>query len=453
MGDKKLLVIMGGGVAAHKLVEYLRVLHQEEQIRTRIILTKAAERFVTPLSVASLTECEDIRADLFELRHEIGSQRDHDSTNLSSMESSSSVEGSSSMGSLSSMGHIALARWSHAILVAPATADLMARAAHGLADGLATSCLLAAEVPILYMPSMNHRMWSHPATQHNLSLLRARGALVIDPVEGAMACGEHGVGRLASLESLRASLAGLSAWSSEDSTRQGLCGRRVLVVAGATREPLDEVRYVTNRSSGRQGFALATALSSLGAEVELIVGHSSVEPPLGMVVARVSTADSMHAATMARIEGALSAYDVVVMAAAVSDWQSARAPRGKIKKTAEKNLRLEFTPTPDILRAVSTHATRRPLLVVGFALEAEKEDAKLIANAKQKLKQKGCDWIIANRASESLESTENRAWLLTAHGGDKDALGDTIEWSRRSKQSLASAIAAEIARFFRARGA
>ena len=279
-----------------------------------------------------------------------------------------------------------------------------------------------------------------------------------------MACGEHGVGRLASLESLRAALAGLPAWPGEDSASRELCGRRALVVAGATREPLDEVRYLTNRSSGRQGLALAASLSSLGAEVELIVGHTHLEPPARLVVARADTACSMHAATMERIGGSLSAYDVVIIAAAVSDWQSVRAPRGKIKKTAEKNLKLELKPTPDILRAVSTHATRRPLLVVGFALEAEKEDAKLIARAKQKLKQKGCDWIIANRASESLDSVENRAWLLKARSGDKDESNkdksnkdegdkdDTIEWSRRSKQSLASAIAVEIARFFRVRG-
>lgn len=396
MSEKRILLVVGGGIAAYKSLELVRLL-RKAGIGVRPILTAAGSQFVTPLSLSALAE-DKVYSELFSLTDE------------------------------AEMGHIELSRSADLVVVAPATADLMAKAAHGLAGDLAATTLLATDKPVLMAPAMNVRMWEHPATKRNLASLKADGVLFIGPNEGAMACGEYGFGRMAEpaeiLTAIQAALAGPAA--------RPLAGRRAIVTAGPTAEPLDPVRVLTNRSSGKQGFAIAAALADLGAEVTLVAGPVSVPTPAGVRRVDVETAREMLAAC----EAALPA-DIAVCVAAVSDWRPEQVAAMKTKKTGDGPPTISLVENPDILATLSRGAAR-PKLVVGFA--AETNDVEAYAQAK--LAKKGCDWIVANDVS-----------VAGTFGGDDNAVaivsaGGIERWDRASKSVVAARLAARIAEEF-----
>lgn len=390
---KRILLIIGGGIAAYKALDLIRRL-RERGASVRAVMTAAAQQFVTPLSVGALT-AEHVFTDLFDRQDE------------------------------QDVGHIRLAREAELIIVAPATADLMAKAAQGHANDLASAVLLATGVPALMAPAMNPAMWAHPATRRNRAVLAGDGVRFIGPNRGEMAeAGEAGEGRMAEpLEIVAAAEALFSGGP--------LAGRHVLVTSGPTHEPIDPVRYIANRSSGAQGSALAAALRDLGARVTFVTGPADVPPPAGVEVVRVETAAEMLAA----VEAALPA-DAAVMAAAVADWRVAAPGAQKMKKDGSgRPPALEFAENPDILATVSK-GRQRPRLVVGFAAETE----KVVEHAAAKRARKGCDWIVANDVSAAtgiMGGSENAVTLITAEGAEA--------WPRMAKAEVARQLASRIA--------
>ncbi|MAU53690.1 MAG: bifunctional phosphopantothenoylcysteine decarboxylase/phosphopantothenate--cysteine ligase CoaBC [Roseovarius sp.] len=393
LASRRILLIIGGGIAAYKALDLIRRL-RERGASVTPVLTRAGAEFVTPLSVSALAG-QKVFADLFDLTDE------------------------------AEMGHIELSRSADLIVVAPATADLMAKMAHGHADDLASTLLLATDTPVLLAPAMNVRMWQHAATQRNLATLRADGIGFVGPNEGDMACGEHGPGRMAEVPEI---LAAVEAALSDGPLR----GRRVLVTSGPTHEPIDPVRYIANRSSGAQGTAIARALAALGAEVVFVTGPATVPPPGGVTVVRVETAREMLAA----VERALPA-DAAIFAAAVADWRVAQASGRKIKKSGGALPVLEFAENPDILETVSRMDKGRPPLVVGFAAETH----DVVEHATAKRARKGCDWILANDVSAGtgiMGGAENAVTLITEEGAES--------WPRMGKDQVAARLAERIAR-------
>ncbi len=393
MPGKRILLIIGGGISAYKSLDLIRKL-REAGASVTPVMTRAAAEFVTPLSVAALAG-EKVYQQLFDLTDE------------------------------AEMGHIQLSRVADLIVVAPATADLMAKMVGGRADDLASTLLLATDTKVLAAPAMNVRMWQHRATQRNLAQLRADGVLFVGPNEGEMACGEFGPGRMAEpLEILAAIEAELN--------HGPLTGQHALVTSGPTHEPVDPVRYIANRSSGAQGAAVAAALRDLGAHVTFVTGPALVPPPAGVTVVKVETAQQMLAA----VEAALPA-DVAVFAAAVADWRVANAGDHKMKKDAGgKGPALSFAENPDILARVSQMKAGRPKLVIGFAAETD----DVLAHAVAKRARKGCDWIIANDVSAGtgiMGGTENAVTLISDTGAET--------WPRMEKTSVAKRLAQKIA--------
>lgn len=393
LAGKTILLIIGGGIAAYKSLDLIRRL-QERGARVVPVLTRAGAEFVTPLAVSALAggKCH---TELFNLTDE------------------------------AEMGHIQLSRAADLVVVAPATADLMAKLAAGLAPDLASTLLLATDKRVLIAPAMNVRMWQHPATQRNLAQLRADGVAVVGPNEGDMACGEFGPGRMAEPLEIAAAI----------SAAMGdgpLVGRHVLVTSGPTLEPIDPVRYIANRSSGAQGAALAAALADLGARVTFVTGPASVPPPAGVEVMRVETAREMLAA----VEAALPA-DAAVFAAAVADWRVANASDRKFKKDATGTApKLEFAENPDILARISQMKKGRPALVVGFAAETD----NVLEHASAKRVRKGCDWIVANDVSPAtgiMGGVENMVTVIDAEGSES--------WPRMGKPEVARRLAARVA--------
>ena len=394
MDEKRILLIVGGGIAAYKALELVRLL-RKAGIAVRPILTRAGAEFVTPLSLSALAE-DKVYSDLFSLTDE------------------------------AEMGHIELSRSADLVVVAPATADLMAKAANGLADDLASTTLLATDKPVLMAPAMNVRMWEHPATRRNLERLKADGVRFVGPDEGAMACGEFGPGRMAEPEAIfQATCAALE-------TARPLAGRRAIVTAGPTAEPIDPVRVITNRSSGKQGYAIAGALAALGAEVVLVSGPTALPAPAGVRRVSVETAREMLTAC----EAALPA-DIAVCVAAVADWRPESCGPRKIKKGAAGPPAIALVENPDILASLSLDE-RRPRLVVGFAAETDEVEA----NAKAKLQKKGCDWIVANDVSvEGTMGGEENAVAIVSRGGVE-------RWDRAPKAEVAQRLARKIAEVF-----
>lgn len=347
---RSVLLIIGGGIAAFKCLELMRLL-RARGISVQSIMTPAAEQFITPLAAASLSGGK-VHTALFSVTDEL------------------------------EIGHIELSRSADLVVVAPATADLLAKMAHGLANDLASTALLATDKPVLVAPAMNVRMWNHPANQRNVAILRQDGILFVGPTDGEMACGEFGPGRMAEPGEIRSAI--------EAALHPGprpLIGRKVLITAGPTREAIDPVRYISNHSSGKQGYALAEAAVALGAETILVSGPVSLPVPPGAHVIPVQSANEMLAAC----ESALPC-DIAIFAAAVADWRVVHAAKDKIKKSADDIPHLILTENPDILKTIATRKTKRPGFVAGFAAETE----NVIENARLKLARKGCDLIVAN---------------------------------------------------------
>ncbi|HVZ13474.1 MAG TPA: bifunctional phosphopantothenoylcysteine decarboxylase/phosphopantothenate--cysteine ligase CoaBC [Bauldia sp.] len=392
-GGRSLLLIIGGGIAAYKSLDLIRRL-KERGGRVRVIMTKAAGEFVTALSASALSG-ERVFTGLFDRDDE------HD------------------------VGHIRLAREADAIVVAPATADLMARMAHGRADDLATAVLLATRAPVLLAPAMNPAMWAHHATQRNVATLRADGMRFIGPNAGEMAeRGEAGLGRMAEPLEIVAAVEAIFGGGT-------LAGRHVIVTSGPTHEPLDPVRYLANRSSGRQGHAIAAAAARAGARVTLVSGPVAISDPPGVQVVHVETAEQMLAA----VNAALPA-DVAIFAAAVADWRAAKFQGEKIKKKGARPPQLALTENPDILSSVAHRGRGRPRLVIGFAAETQ----DLMANATRKLQAKGADWIVANDVSPEagvMGGEENTVHIISAKG--------TEDWPRLAKVDVAERLVAKIA--------
>ncbi len=392
-----MLLIVGGGVAAYKAIELAR-LFRKAGVGVRPILTEAGAQFVTPLTLGAI--CEDkVYQDLFDLTDE------------------------------AQMGHIQLSRSADLVVVAPATADLMAKAANGLAGDLAATTLLATDKPVLMAPAMNVRMWLHAATQRNLARLKADGVRFVGPDEGAMACGEFGPGRLAEPDAVFA--AAMAMLGAADG---GLAGRHVLVTAGPTAEPIDPVRVITNRSSGKQGYAIAGALAALGARVTLVSGPTGLPAPPGVTKLDVETALEMLAAC----KDALPA-DAAVCVAAVADWRADEVFAVKLKKSREGPPTIRLVENPDILATLSAHGARRPKLVVGFAAET----GDLEANARAKLERKGCDWIVGNDVSADgvMGGDENEVLLVTRQCAEAWPRASKTEVARRLAERIAEALA------------
>lgn len=371
---KRVLLIISGGIAAYKSLDLIRRL-RERGADVRAVLTGAGEQFVTPLSVSALTE-DKVYTDLFSLTDE------------------------------AEMGHIQLSRNADVLVVAPASADILARMAAGMANDLATTVLLATDKPVLVAPAMNVRMWQHPATQSNLAILRDRGVMIVGPNEGDMACGEYGPGRMAEPLEIVAEVSNFFQTASGP-----LAGRRALVTSGPTHEPIDPVRYIANRSSGRQGHAIAMALAEAGAEVTLVTGPVDLPEPPGLTTVPVETARQMLAAC----QSALPA-DIAVCAAAVADWHVADAADQKLKKAdGQATPTLTLSENPDILATLSNGGPERPALVIGFAAETE----DVVAHGQAKLARKGCDWILANDVSPAVGTfggDRNTVHLVTPDG-------------------------------------
>lgn len=398
LSGRKILLIVGGGIAAYKALELTRLL-RKAGAEVMSVLTKAGAEFVTPMSLAALTG-HPVRQALFMPEDE------------------------------TAMGHIELSRWADLVVVAPATAGLIAKAANGLADDLASTTLLATDKRVLLAPAMNVRMWLHPAVQANVERLKAfdgfHGAAVVGPDEGEMACGEFGPGRMAEPAAILAAIEGLLAGPGG----RPLAGRTAVVTAGPTFEPIDPVRGLTNRSSGKQGYAVAAALAELGAKVTLVSGPVALSAPPGVERVWVETAREMQAA----VEAALPA-DVAVMSAAVADWRVDGVASGKLKKAPGGPPSLALIENPDILAGVSAPAPKRPRLVIGFAAET----ADLEANAQAKLSRKGCDWIVGNDVSGEVFGADANAVTLFTRDGDAET------WPRQSKSEVARKLAARIA--------
>jgi phosphopantothenoylcysteine decarboxylase/phosphopantothenate--cysteine ligase len=397
MDQRRVLLVVSGGVAAYKALELTRLLRKAD-IAVRPVLTEAGARFVTPLSLSALAE-DKVYQDLFSLTDE------------------------------AEMGHIELSRWADLVVVAPATANLMAKAAAGLADDLASTLLLATDKPVLMAPAMNVRMWEHKATRRNLATLKADGVLFVGPDEGAMACGEFGEGRLAEPEAIFRAIAD----ALTPSGARPLAGKRALVTAGPTAEPIDPVRVLTNRSSGKQGYAIAAALARLGAEVTLVSGPTALPAPGGVHRVNVETALEMLAASKAALPA-----DVAVFVAAVADWRADEVFGVKLKKGKDGPPTLRLVENPDILATLAASGPDRPRLVIGFA--AETNDVE--ANARAKLARKGCDWIVANDVSGTgvMGGDRNAVMIVDAKGIEHWALADKAEVATK----LARRIAAEL---------
>ena len=404
----RILLIVGGGVAAYKSLDLIRRLRERGAV-VRVAMTGAAKEFVTPLSLEALSG-QPVRSDLFALTDESG------------------------------MGHIEFSREADLVVVAPATANLLARMAQGLADDLATTTLLATDKRTLVAPAMNLRMWLHPATQRNVATLRADGVLFVGPDDGEMACGEYGPGRMAEplaiVTAIERALATPTAIPLPPGvgmrTTGALAGRRVVVTSGPTYEPIDPVRFLGNRSSGRQGHAIAGAARAAGAEVILVSGPTALADPSGTTVVRVETAREMQAAVLAALPA-----EVFIATAAVADWRSDDVSAQKLKKRGSDAPVLILTENPDILAEVAARRTGRPALVIGFAAETE----NLVDNAQHKLAAKGCDLIVANSVAASdggFGGADNQVTIVGADGVEP--------WPRMSKAEVASALIALIAR-------
>ena len=405
----RILLIVGGGIAAYKAAELIRTARKAGHAVTPV-LTAGGAHFVTPMTLAALAK-SPVYTSLWDLKDE------------------------------TEMGHIQLSRAADLVLVCPATADLIARMAAGVADDLATTLLLATDKPVVIAPAMNHRMWLHEATQANIATLKDRGIRVIEPVEGDMACGEYGPGRLPEPVEIMQFLAkafslpflpsgGEAEVEVRPSTSLGtngsLVGKHVLVTAGPTHEPIDPVRVIANRSSGRQGFAIAAAAANAGARVTLVAGPVALPTPGGVARIDVETAEQMAEA----VEAALPC-DAAILVAAVADWKVRPSPT-KLKK-ADGPPRIEFEPNPDILATLATHPLR-PALLVGFAAETD----DLAANANAKRTAKGADWIVANDVSgEVMGGANNQVRLITAHGAE--------DWEVATKEAVAARLVSQIA--------
>ncbi|MEE9210420.1 MAG: bifunctional phosphopantothenoylcysteine decarboxylase/phosphopantothenate--cysteine ligase CoaBC [Kiloniellales bacterium] len=393
LAGKRVLLVISGGVAAYKTLELIRRL-RERAAGVRCVLSAGGAQFVTPLSLAALSE-QKVHSELFSLTEE------------------------------SEMGHIRLSREADLVVVAPASADFLAKMAHGRADDLASTVLLATDKSVLVAPAMNVRMWEHAATQANLQTLVERGVRIVGPDEGDMACGEYGMGRMAEPDEI---LAAIERFFAVDAR---LSGRRALVTSGATYEAIDPVRYIANRSSGRQGHAIAQALARLGAETTLVTGPSQLADPAGLTVVHIETAEEMLSACQQALP-----VDVAVCAAAVSDWRVAEPSAQKLKKNGGAPPRLELANSPDILANLAAAGNARPRLVIGFAAETE----KVVEHAQAKLKAKGCDWILANDVSAGtgiFGGAENAIHLIDGRG--------VSAWARMTKEAVAERLAERIA--------
>ena len=393
LAGKRVLLVVSGGIAAYKTLDLIRRL-RERAAEVLCVLTAGGAQFVTPLSLSALSG-NPVHSALFSLTEE------------------------------SEMGHIELSRAADLVVVAPASADLLAKMAQGRADDLATTVLLATDKPVLAAPAMNVRMWEHPATQTNIETLAARGVRRVGPNEGDMACGEYGFGRMAEPGEI------LAAIETFFDAEARLSGRRALVTSGPTFEAIDPVRYIANRSSGRQGHAIAAALTRLGAETTLVTGPTRLADPAGVSVVHIETAEEMLSASQAALP-----VDVAVCAAAVSDWRAAGISEQKLKKNGGKPPRLDLTTNPDILASLAGAGNARPRLVIGFAAETE----NLVAHARAKLEKKGCDWILANDVSAGTDTfggTENQIHLVEA--------GGVHAWPRMTKEAVAERLAVRIA--------
>ena len=396
MDAKRILLIIGGGIAAYKSLELIRELSRRG-IKTRAILTRAGAEFITPLSVASLTG-EKCFTDLFDLTDE------------------------------AEMGHIELSRSADLVVVAPATADLMAKTANGIANDLASTALLATDKKVMVAPAMNVRMWEHPATGRNLETLKNDGAMIVGPDKGDMACGEYGLGRMAEPATIADEI---EAYFLKDS-HGPLKGRRILVTAGPTVEPIDPVRFIANRSSGKQGYAIAEALRNLGAEVTLVTGPTHEKIPAGVETIQIKTAREMMDASNAALP-----LDCAVCCAAVADYRPEIETTHKIKKERGGLTNIPLTENPDILKTLSQMKEGRPRLVVGFAAETD----DVLGHAEAKRNRKGCDWIVANDVSPGEHC---------AMGGDRNSIilitdkGDE-EWPEMSKMEVARKLSERIA--------
>jgi len=410
MTGKRILLIVGGGIAAYKSLDLVRRL-RERGMSVRVVLTEAGSQFVTPLSLASLSG-QEVHQELFSLTAE------------------------------ARMGHIELSRDADLVVIAPATADLLAKAAHGHANDLASTLLLATDKRVLAAPSMNLRMWLHAATQRNVATLRGDGMLFVGPGDGAMACGEFGPGRMSEpleiVAAVEAALAGDTTIPLPMAQPPVLAGLRVIVTSGPTHEPIDPVRYIANRSSGKQGHAIAKAAADAGASVVLVSGPVSVPDPAGVQTLHVETARQMLEA----VEAALPA-DIFIGAAAVADWRVGAALAEKLKKGASGPPTLGFVENPDILATVASHA-RRPRLVVGFAAETE----KVIDHAQAKLARKKCDLIVANDVSPAtgvMGGDANTVHLVSKSGVET--------WPTLPKAEVARRLIAQLAAIIRESGA
>jgi len=395
---KRILLVISGGIAAYKCLELIRRL-RERGAAVRCVLTRGGAEFVTPLSLAALSE-DKVYSDLFSLTDE------------------------------AEMGHIRLSRAADLVVVAPASADILAKMAHGRAEDLATTLLLATDKEVLAAPAMNVRMWHHPATQSNIETLAARGVRFVGPVEGDMACGEYGMGRMAEPETIRAAI------ETYFGSEAPLSGRRALVTSGPTHEPIDPVRYIANRSSGKQGHAIAAALARLGADTVLVSGPSAEADPAGVEVVAIESAREMLAACQAALP-----VDVAVCAAAVSDWRPSDTADQKMKKNGGGPPGLNLTENPDILATLSQAGNQRPALVIGFAAETE----DVVDNARAKLARKGCDWILANDvgpATGTFGGDANTVHLIGAESHQP--------WPRMTKADVADRLGRCIADHFKA---
>ncbi|MGN6689872.1 MAG: bifunctional phosphopantothenoylcysteine decarboxylase/phosphopantothenate--cysteine ligase CoaBC [Sphingopyxis sp.] len=408
MAAKRILLIIGGGIAAYKAIELVRLLRKSGHV-VRCVLTRAAEQFVTPLTLAALSE-NKVYTNLFDLKDEV------------------------------EMGHIQLSREADLVVVAPATADLLAKMAAGIADDMATTLLLATDKPVLAAPAMNVRMWLHPATRRNVATLRSDSVTVMEPDEGEMACGEYGPGRLPEPQAIKDAIdralaeapTPLPLTGQPDfapASHRPLFGRRILVTAGPTHEPIDPVRYIANRSSGKQGFAIAAAAAEAGAEVLLIAGPVPLPTPPGVIRIDVETAREMAA----EVEQGLP-VDAAIMVAAVADWRAADTAAQKIKKDGSGAVPpLALAENPDILAGLAK-SSRRPPLLIGFAAETN----DVIAHAEAKLARKGCDWIVANDVSaDPMGGETNRVHIVSNQGVDS--------WDRLPKSAVARKLMEKIA--------
>jgi phosphopantothenoylcysteine decarboxylase/phosphopantothenate--cysteine ligase len=403
MKTPHILLIVGGGIAAYKACELIRLI-RKAGMTVRCVLTDGGAQFITPMTLAALSENE-VFTTLWDLKNE------------------------------TEMGHIQLSREADLIVVCPATADLLAKMAAGISDSLATTVLLATDTPVLVVPAMNVRMWQHAATQRNVAQLRGDGVQVVDPDDGAMACGEYGPGRLpepvAIMGEIERALGSASSSPPAGGRGEALHGKRVLITAGPTHEPIDPVRYIANRSSGRQGFAIAAAAAEMGAEVHLIAGPVHLATPPGVTRIDVETAREMAAA----VDAALPA-DIAILVAAVADWRTADAADQKIKKTGGALPVLQLAENPDILAGLASDP-RRPALLIGFAAETE----QVVAHAQAKLARKRCDWIVANDVSGDVMGGQNNAvHIVTGQGVESWADLPKDQVARKLMEKIADAV-------------